>query len=94
MHHPWSCYATIERSLKHQHLYNIITSTLHTELVSQIICEGAGQQTQNTMFMLIEHMIQLPPENSIPVIVCILLEEEPLPVIIFYEKLTTFPVAD
>ena len=79
MHHPWSCYATIERS-------QIITSTLHTELVSQIICEGADQQTQNTMFMLIEHMIQLPPENSIPGIVCILLEEEPLPVIIYSMK--------
>ena len=42
-----------------------------------------------TVFMLIEHIehtIQLPQENSIPGIVCILLERKPLPVIIFYES--------
>ena len=36
--------------------------------------------------MLIEHMIQLLQENSIPQIVYILLEWKPLPVIIFYES--------
>ena len=36
--------------------------------------------------MLIERMIQLPQENSIPGIVCILLERKPLPVIILYES--------
>ena len=39
-----------------------------------------------TMFMLIEHMIQLPQENSNPGIVCILLERKPLHVIIFHES--------
>ena len=37
------------------------------------------------MFMLIEHMIQLPQENSIPGIGCILLEWKPLPVITLAE---------
>ena len=37
-----------------------------------------------TVFMLIERMIQLPCENSIPGIVCILLEQKLLPVIVFY----------
>ena len=37
------------------------------------------------MLVLIECMIQLPQENSIPGIVCILLERKLLPVIIFYE---------
>ena len=41
---------------------------------------------QCTVFMLIERMIQLPQENSILGIVCILLERKPLPVIIFYES--------
>ena len=36
--------------------------------------------------MLIERMIQLPQENSIPGIVCILLERKPLPAINFYES--------
>ena len=36
--------------------------------------------------MLIEHMIQLPQEYSIPGIVCTLLEWKPLPVIILYES--------
>ena len=36
--------------------------------------------------MLIERMIQLPQENSIPGIVCILLERKRLSVIIFYES--------
>ena len=39
-----------------------------------------------TVFMLIEHMIQLSQETSIPGVVCILLERRPLPVIIFYES--------
>ena len=39
-----------------------------------------------TVFMLIERMIQLPQENSIPGIVCILLERKQLSVIIFYES--------
>ena len=39
-----------------------------------------------TVFMLIERMIQLLQENSIPGIVCILLERKPLPAIIFYES--------
>ena len=38
------------------------------------------------MFMLIERMIQLPQENSIPEIVYILLERKQLSVIIFYES--------
>ena len=38
------------------------------------------------VFMLIECKIQLPQENSIPGIVCSLLERKPLPVIIFYES--------
>ena len=42
--------------------------------------------TSNTVFMLIERMIQLPQENSIPGIVCILLERKRLSVIIFYES--------
>ena len=36
-----------------------------------------------TVFMLMERMIQLPQENSIPAIVCIL---KRLSVIIFYES--------
>ena len=36
--------------------------------------------------MLIERMILLPQENSIPGIVCITLEWKLLPVIIFYES--------
>ena len=36
--------------------------------------------------MLIERMIQLPQENLIPGIVCILLEQKPLSAIIFYES--------
>ena len=40
----------------------------------------------STVFILIEHMIQLLQENSIPGITCILLEQKPLPVIIFYES--------
>ena len=43
-------------------------------------------QMAPTMFMLIEHMIRLMQENSIPGIVYILLERKPLPVIIFYES--------
>ena len=39
-----------------------------------------------TVFMLIERMIQLPQENSIPGIFCILLERKRLSVIIFYES--------
>ena len=39
-----------------------------------------------TVFMLIERMIQLPQENSIPGIVCIPLERKRLSVIIFYES--------
>lgn len=39
-----------------------------------------------TVFMLIESMIQLPQENSIPGIFCILLERKRLSVIIFYES--------
>ena len=39
-----------------------------------------------TVFMLIERMIQLPQENSIPAIVYILLERKRLSVIIFYES--------
>ena len=39
----------------------------------------------NAMFMLVECMIQLPQKNSIPEIVCILLEQKPLPIINFYE---------
>ena len=41
---------------------------------------------KTTVFMLIERMIQLLEENSIPGIVCIPLEQKPLPVIIFYES--------
>ena len=36
--------------------------------------------------MLIERMIQLPQENTITEIVCILLERKLLPVFIFYES--------
>ena len=43
------------------------------------------------MFMLIERMIQLLQENSIPGIVCILLERKRLSVFIFYEKLDHIP---
>ena len=39
-----------------------------------------------TALMLTERIIQLPQENSIPGIVCILLEWKPLPVIISYES--------
>ena len=39
-----------------------------------------------TVFMLIERMIQLLQENSIPGIVCTLLERKLLPAIIFYES--------
>ena len=42
--------------------------------------------TSHTVFMLIEHMIQLPQENSIPGIICIIFEQKPLPAIIFYES--------
>ena len=44
------------------------------------------QEYTYTVFMLMERMIQLPQENLIPGIVCILLEREPLPVIILYES--------
>ena len=40
----------------------------------------------DTVFMLIERMIQLPQENSIPGIFCILLERKRLSAIIFYES--------
>ena len=39
-----------------------------------------------TVFMLMERMIQLPQENSIPGFFCILLERKRLSVIIFYES--------
>ena len=45
-----------------------------------------GYSTTRTVFMLIERMIQLPQENSIPGIVCILLEWKLLLFIIFYES--------
>ena len=48
---------------------------------SHFMCECVS-----TVFMLIERMIQLPQENSIPGIVSILLEWKLLPVIIFYES--------
>ena len=44
------------------------------------------QKVETIVFMLVECMIQLHQENSIPGIVCIPLEWMPLPVIIFYES--------
>ena len=41
---------------------------------------------QDTVFMLIECMIQLPQENLVPGIACILLERKPLPAVIFHES--------
>ena len=40
-----------------------------------------------TVFMLIERMIQLPQENSIPGILCILIERKPLPAIIYFLRI-------
>ena len=45
-----------------------------------------SRKKDTTVFMLIERMIQLPQENAIPGIVCILLERKLLSVIIFYES--------
>ena len=55
---------------------------------SIILCQLIDKFTPiiTTVFMLIERMIQLPQENSIPGIVCILLERKRLSVIIFYES--------
>ena len=60
-------------------VYNILLVMLidHSEQFLLILC---------TVFMLIERMIQLPQENSIPGIFCILLERKRLSVIIFYES--------
>ena len=60
---------------------NALTLTAMTSFLKILVC-----MTSNTVFMLIERMIQLPQENSIPGIVCILLERKLLPVIIFFES--------
>ena len=57
-----------------------IKGYVSTESSSAVIFLAAQD---NTMFMLIERMIQLPQENSIP---GILLERKWLSVIIFYES--------
>ena len=58
-----------------------LISTVHQSVMANLI-----SPVISTVFMLIERMIQLPQENSISGIVCILLERKRLSVIIFYES--------
>ena len=55
------------------------------ELGLEIVSLHCTLSGNHVMLMLIECMIQLLQENSIPEIVCVLLEWKPLPVTIFHE---------